>query len=315
VTAEGRHGAHLPALHLGEWEKTKDTLHLWVQILGKVRLASAPFRTHWWHAPLQVSARGLTTGRLVREGVVFDVELDFVEHALAVRTAGGGSERLPLHDGLSVAAFHANLMAALDRLGVRVVIRPQPFGVPMTTPFPEDTEHASYDAEYVERFWRILLAVNAVLDEFAGWFVGKQSPVHVYWHSFDLALSRFSGRRAPEPEAVDAVTREAYSHEVIAFGFWAGDRENPAPALYSYTAPEPEGLTEQALQPKGAAWAPSGGMAVLPYEEVRAAPDARRAMLMFWQTAYDAGARMAGWDRQELASAVFADGWRELDPA
>ena len=303
----------LPALPLDEWQATKDTLHLWAQIVGKVRLASTTFRNHWWHAPLYVSARGLTTTRLGYGSTAFDIEFDFTEHQLVARTDGGETERMALRDGLSVAAFYDELMALLGGLGIGVEIRAEPFGVPATPPFPDDTEHASYDAAYVERFWRLLVWADALLGEFAGWFSGKQSPVHLFWHSFDLALTRFSGRRAPEREGVDAVTRESYSHEVVSFGFWPGDAGLGGPAFYSYTAPEPDGLTEQPLRPAAARWADSGGMALLRYDDVRGRPDPRRAVLLFCQTAYDAGARMAGWERDELESSAFAGAWRELE--
>lgn len=293
----------LPALPLEEWEPTKDTLHLYLQVIGKIRLASTPAANHWWHVPLYVDERGLTTGRMRHDGVDFGVQVDLVDHAVVVRTAGGAAS-LTLWDGLSVAAFHDELLRALARFGVRPAIHAEPFGVPMTTPFPEDTGHASYDREYVGRFWRILLEVDWVLREFAGWFTGKTSPVHLFWHSLDLAVSRFSGRRAPGLGEVDPVTREAYSHEVISFGFWAGDRQVRAPAFYSYTAPEPAGLTAARLRPDGAFWAERGGSALATYwyEEMRAAPRPRQALLDFLQSAYEAGARAAGWDEPALRS-------------
>ena len=294
----------LPALPLAEWEATKDTLHLWVQIVGKVRMASTAPRNHWWHVPLYVDVRGLTTRRMHSpDGVSFQIDFDFVDHRLVVRTNRGEVESFTLVDGLSVAAFDEELHAALRRLGVDVAIREEPFGVPMTTPFPEDTEHASYDRDAVERFWRILDWSDAVLEEFAGWFCGKQSPVHLFWHGFDLALTRFSGIRASAlPD--DSVNREAYTHEVVSFGFWAGDQTLREPTYYSYTAPEPSGLREQALSPDDARWLEygAGSLAVLPYEAVRTARNPKAALLAFLQSAYEAGAGLAGWDRPELQS-------------
>lgn len=304
-------GHALPPLPLDAWEATKDTLHLYAQVVGKVRLACTAPQNHWWNAPLYVSARGLTTRRMICEGLSFEIDLDLIDHELVVRTDRGDVDSFALVDGLSVARFHGELMATLARRGIRPSIRPEPFGVPMTTPFPEDSEHASYDPEYVQRLWRILLAVETVFVEWAGWFTGKQSPVHLFWHSFDLALARFSGSRAPEHAGVDRVTAESYSHEVVSCGFWPGDASVRGPAFYSYTAPEPPGLTERPLLPADASWAESGGVALLPEKVVRTAGvPLRDALLAFLQTAYEAGATTAGWDRTELASSVLPAEWR-----
>jgi hypothetical protein len=290
----------LPELPLDGWEPTKDTLHLWTQIVGKVRLATATPRNHWWHATLYLDVRGLTARRLQRAGVTFEIRFDFVDHRLVVETSTGASESFELADGLSVAAFDERLHAALGALGVDVAIRETPFGVPITTPFADDHEHASYDRDAVERFWRILDWSDGVFEEFAGWYAGKTSPVHVFWHSLDLAVTRFSGRRVPVSETVDSVTREAYSHEVVSFGFWAGDRNVREPAYYSYTAPEPAGLREQPLRPDAARWTDT--LALLPYEAVRTAADPRGTLLAFLESAYQAGAVAAGWDRDDLRS-------------
>jgi hypothetical protein len=222
----------LPALPYPAWEPTKETLHLWAQIVGKVKLASAPPRNHWWHVPLYLDVHGLTT-RLLHgaEGTPFEIRFDFAAHRLVVETARA-EESFALAEGLSVAAFDRELHTALGRLGLDVAIVGQPFGVPTTTPFAEDEEHDSYDAEAVERFWRVLDWSADVLEEFAGWFCGKESPVHLFWHSFDLALTRFSGRRAPAQPDADAVSREAYTHEVVSFGFWAGDQNIREPSYY-----------------------------------------------------------------------------------
>ena len=295
----------LPELALEPWEPTKDTLHLWAQIVGKVRLAATPPQNHWWNAPLYVDARGLTTRRLRSEDDDFDVSFDFVAHELVVRTSRGDVDSFPLVDGLSVAAFHERFFALLAGLGIEVETKAEPFGIPVTTPFAEDSEHVSYDREAVERFWQALRWIDWTLQEFAGWFCGKTSPVHLFWHGLDLAVTRFSGTRAPAMPKADAVTREAYSHEVISFGFWPGDQKVRMPAFYSYTAPEPAGLAEQPLRPEAASWQQPFGsshLALLPYAEVRHSSDPRGTLLDFLQSAYEAGAATAGWDADGLRS-------------
>jgi Family of unknown function (DUF5996) len=293
----------LPPLPLGDWESTKDTLHLWSQIVGKTRLALMPRRNHWWNVALYPSARGLTTHRMPVEAGNLEIELDLVDHRLRARTRESEAE-FALHDGLSVADFYRRFTDTLTRLGVRVDIRATPFGVPMTTPFAVDREHASYDTDAVGRFLDILQWSADVLEEFAGWYCGKSSPVHLFWHSFDLACSRFSGTRAPPAPGVDSVTAAAYSHEVISFGFWAGDPTHPFPAYYSYTAPEPTDLTTRPLRPDGAVWTrqPNGSLAVLPYAEVRSATDPTSTLLEFLQSASEAGASLAGWDLADTAT-------------
>jgi hypothetical protein len=291
----------LPELHLADWRATKDTLHLYCQILGKVRLATAPARNHWWNVPLYVDVRGLTTRRLRHADTTFDITLDLVDHAAVVRTADGRVEAFELHDGLDVAAFDRRLHAVLAGLGIDVEIRELPFGVPMTTPFPSDHEHAAWDREHVERFWSALGWTDRVLEEFSGWFKGKTSPVHLFWHGLDLAVTRFSGRDAPPVDA-DPVTQEAYSSEVISFGFWAGDDNVGDAAFYSYTAPEPAGLRDQPLTPGEWTDTGSGSLAILPYDAVRTAPDPRATLLAFLQSAYEAGARTAGWDISRFES-------------
>lgn len=291
----------LPALPLETWEATKDTLHLWAQIVGKIRMASTALRNHWWHVPLYVDVRGLTTRRLhAADGTVFQIRFDFVDHRLVVETNAGASASFPLVDGLSVSEFDRNVHETLGELGVEVAIKESPFGVPMTTPFADDHEHASYDPAAVERFWRIVDWTDGVFEEFSGWFCGKTSPVHLFWHSFDLAVTRFGGKRAPALPGADGVTREAYSHEVISFGFWAGDQNVREPSYYSYTAPESAGLRERPLRPAAAKWTET--MALLPYEAVRTAADPRAALLEFLESAYEAGAGAAGWDREDLES-------------
>ncbi|GAA2589315.1 DUF5996 family protein [Actinomadura fulvescens] len=293
----------LPALPLGAWEATKDTLHLYTQIVGKIQLASAAPRNHWWHTTFRVTDQGYSTGRMLHDGISFTIAFDLVRHRLVVR-AGGREEAIPLRDGVSVAEFHHELKALLRELGLHVKIKAEPFGVPMTTPFADDTEHDAYDAEAVEDFRRALLWVDEVFREFRGWFTGKASPVQLFWHSFDLATARFSGRAAPEMEGADPVAREAYSHEVISFGWWPGDRKTGGPAFYSYTHPEPEELAGRPLRPPQAWWEPTGltHQARLTWDDVRRSPEPRDAVLDFLQSAYAAGAVTAGWPCEELYS-------------
>jgi hypothetical protein len=295
----------LPALRLNEWEPTKTTLHLWSQIVGKVRLGSTTPRNHWWHVPLYVAVRGLTTRRMHSPGgTSFQIDFDFVDHQLVVATNKGALKFFELVDGLSVAEFDERLRETLDELGIDVAIREIPFGMAIATPFPADTAHAAYDRKAVERFWRILDWTDQVFEEFAGWYSGKTSPVHLFWHSFDLAVTRFGGRRAPAIRDADLVTREAYSHELVSFGFWAGDETTPEPMYYSYTAPEPDGLRQARLSPDEAFWSEhgTGPLALLPFDAVRGAADPKTALLLFLESAYQAGADAFHWDRAELES-------------
>jgi hypothetical protein len=288
-----------PDIQLDAWRPTKNTLHLWLQIVGKIRLNTHPRVNHWWHVPLYVSPRGLTTRSIPYASGSFEIEFDFKEHALKIKTSDGRYEDFGLYDGLTVADFYASLMANLAKLGIEVQIRAVPYEAPSTTPFAEDHENKSYDKEYIERAHQVLVAVDDIFEEFRGRFTGKSTPVHLFWHSFDLALTRFSGRPAPPLPDANMVTREAYSHEVISFGFWFGDDKPEsvaAPAFYSYTAPKPDGLQDETLQPEKAFWTPDGGMALLMYEEIREMPDAKHMVLSFLESAYQAGAKRAGWD-------------------
>ncbi len=297
--------SELPELPLASWEATKTTLHLWIQIVGKVRMASTAPRNHWWHVPLYVDIRGLTTRRMhARGSVAFAIDFDFIDHRLVVRGNRGEIDSFELVDGLSVAEFNAQLHAILAARGVDVVIREKPYGLPITTPFPEDREHASYDREAVERFWRILEWTDAVLEEFAGWYCGKTSPVHLFWHGLDLAVTRFGGARVPARPDATRVDQETYSHEVVSFGFWTGDQNVREPSYYSYTVPEPADLRGQLLQPEAASWSEQAGgsLALLPYDAVRAAADPRSVLLGFLESAYRAGAGLSGWDQAALAS-------------
>ena len=294
----------LQPLDYSAWKLTKQTLHLYAQIVGKVKLATAPPRNHWWHIALHVDVRGLTTRRLTLDGASFDLSFDFLDHRLILRTDTGATSSFALDEDPAVATFDARVHELLREHGLDVRIQEQPYGMKVATPFPADEEDASYQREYVERFWRALGWADGVLDEFSGWFCGKQSPVHIFWHGLDLAYTRFSGRRAPQRDDVDAVTREAYSHEVISFGFWPGDDNVPDPSFYSYTAPEPPGLRDHALYPAGARWLeqPTGSLALMSYDLIRTAADPRAQLLAFLQSAYEAGADAAGWDADDLAS-------------
>jgi uncharacterized protein DUF5996 len=288
-----------PPMPLDEWRPTKNTLHLYLQIVGKIRLTMHPRINHWWHVPLYVSPRGLTTRAIPYIGGNFEIEFNFKDHQVEIRTSSGGYEDFALYDGLTVADFYSSLFSNLAKLGIEPKIWARPYEAPSTTPFAEDRENKSYDKKYIERFHHILVAVDDILEEFRGRFTGKSTPVHLFWHSFDLALTRFSGRPAPPMPEANMVTREAYSHEVISFGFWFGD-DKPnsvaAPAFYSYTAPKPESIEKEPLQPEKAFWTADGGMALLMYDDVRELPDARTKVLDFLESAYQAGARRANWD-------------------
>lgn len=289
-----------PPMPLAAWADTKETLHRFAQIVGKIRLDQAPPRNHWWHIPFHLTGRGTTT-RPMGSDPIFAIDFDFVDHRLVVATSTGDRASFSLQ-GLSVASFYDRLLATLASLQIRFSIRPVPFDLADSTPFPEDTGHASYDPAWVQRYWLVLSQVAQVLEQFAGRSYAKTSPVHHFWHTFDLAVTRFSDKRVDHPDTVDAVTREAYSHEVISFGFWFGDENVPEPAFYSYTSPEPPGLTDEPLRPAAASWVPNRGahLALLRYDDARAADDPRGEVLDFLESAYAAGARRAGWDAERL---------------
>jgi hypothetical protein len=294
-----------PALPYVEWEPTKQTLHRYVQIVGKVRMTLVPPLNHWWHVTLYVSARGLTTGPMPFAGETVEIELDFVDHRVHLRASDGRRAEFPLRDRLACARFYSDLFAALHDVGVDAKIDARPFDLGDSTPFPDDMLHDSYDAGAVERFWTILRLTDAAFATFRSRFNGKASPAQVFWHSFDLAHTRFSGRRAPPIEGADPVTAEAYSHELISFGWWPGDdRTTPFPAFYSYASPEPAGLRDQPLAAAGATWQDvgTGSLAVLPYDDIRTAADPAAELLAFYESVYRAGATAAGWDAAALAT-------------
>jgi len=288
-----------PALPYDDWRETCATLHMWTQVVGKVRLALAPHVNHWWQVPLYVGARGLTTTAIPYQDRTFDIEFDFVDHVLAIRTCEGDAQIVKL-EPKSVAAFHAETMAALGSLGLPVRIRTLPQEVADPIPFDEDIVHASYEREPVERFWRVLRSVDAVLKEFRGGFIGKASPVHFFWGSFDHCVTRFSGRRAPPMPRADKVTQEAYSHEVSSVGWWPGDATTPYPAFYSYASPEPAGFGDGPVRPAAAFYDRDAGQFRLKYDDVHTAASPREALLAFCQSTYDAAAGLASWTRGEL---------------
>ncbi len=311
-TTEQEERAELwPSLPFEAWKDTCETLHMWTQIVGKVRMELSPFVNHWWHVPFYVTARGLTTSPIPYRGSTFDVDFDFIDHMLLIRTSEGASKVLPLIP-CTVATFYREFMASLHTLGIEVTINTLPSEVQHPIRCDQDEVHASYDPVYVHRFWRILVQVDRVFKEFRAPFLGKCSPIHFFWGSFDLAVSRFSGRRAPERPGADLITREAYSHEVISCGFWPGDETFKEPAFYSYTVPTPPGLKAAALRP-GAAWYnPDLGEFLLRYEDVRLAPSPEQMLLEFLQSTYVAGATLAQWDRQALdREAPSPDGMHE----
>jgi uncharacterized protein DUF5996 len=288
-----------PALPLAAWEPTRATLHMWTQIVGKVRLALSPHQNHWWQVPLYVSARGLTTSAIPYNGGVFEIEFDFVDHALVIRR-GDGPARLLALAPKSVAAFHAELMAALRSLGIAVKIWTMPVEIPNPIAFDKDETHVSYEPEHANRFWRALVSADSVLKEFRGRFIGKCSPVHFFWGSFDLAVTRFSGRRAPPIPNADRITREAYSHEVSSVGWWPGDAMIGAPAFYTYAAPQPPGFAEAAVRPAATKFNTQLSQFLLMYDDARSAPSPREAVLEYCQSTYEAAANLAKWDRAAL---------------
>lgn len=288
-----------PELHLAEWRDTCETLHMWSQIVGKVRLALSPPVNHWWQVALYVSPTGLTTSAIPFDRGIFEVQFDFVRHRLVVQTDAGRQESLPLVP-MSVADFYRAFVGLLSEMNIKVKIWPVPVEIPNPIPFEEDTKHASYDREAVERFFRILILVDEAFKQFRCNFVGKCSPVHFFWGSFDLAVTRFSGRRAPERPEADSITREAYSHEVISAGFWPGSGEIQDAAFYAYAAPEPAGLDQSKIVPPQAYYHPTMHEFVLMYEEVRTAASPRQMLLDFLQSTYSAAAHLAKWDRNAL---------------
>ena len=294
-----------PSLPLEAWRDTYATLHLWTQIVGKIRLGLATPLNHWWHVPLYVTTRGLTTSPMPYGDRTLQIDFDFVDHWLDVHASDGATRSLPLAP-MSVADFHDAVLSVLDELGVNVSVWPMPVEIPAPiVRFTDDREHASYDRVAVERFWRILVRADRLLTAFRGRFRGKSSPSHFFWGGFDLAASRFSGRPAPPhpggyPNVGVSVMREAYSHEVSSAGFWPGGTGVEEPVFYAYAYPEPEGFAAARIEPEAAYYHPTLHEFVLPYEAVRAAGDPDRALLAFLQTTYEAAADHGRWDRAAL---------------
>jgi hypothetical protein len=272
---------------------------MWTQVVGKVRLALSPYVNHWWGVALYVTARGLTTSPMPSRDDTFEITFDFLDHQLLIDTSRGERRRLPLV-AQSVAEFYHAVMRALADLGIDVRIWPMPVEVPSPIRFTEDRVHAAYDAAAAAAWWHALVAVDSVLKEFRGEFIGKSSPVHFWWGAFDLAVTRFSGRRAPERPGVDAIMREGYSHEVMSAGFWPGSGAMPEPAFYAYAAPEPDGFKAARVGPSAAFYHADLGEFLLKYEDVRRAASPRSALLEYLRSAYEAAATHGGWNRAEL---------------
>jgi len=288
-----------PALGLDSWKETYATLHMWTQIVGKVRLRLTPVVNHWWNIPLYVTARGLTTSRIPYGERAFEVWFDFIRHHLVLETSDGLAKTLPL-EPRSVAEFYQEFMELLRSAEIEIKIWRMPVEISDPIAFDHDRIHASYDRASVEKFWRILLSVDTVFNQFRARFIGKSSPVHFFWGSFDLAVTRFSGRRAPERPGVDAMTREAYSHEVSSVGFWPGSDKVPGAAFYSYAVPEPQGFKDKRVRPDAAFYDPQLGEFLLMYDDVRKAVSPTASLLEFCQTTYEAAATLGNWDRGAL---------------
>ena len=306
MIAPARRAIEWPRLSLAAWDDTRATLQLWTQVIGKIRLAQAPLINHWWQVPLYVTARGLTSSPVPYEGYSFQIDFDFVDHQLRIETSRGGRERIALRP-CSVAAFHGEVMERLRALGIEVRIWSMPVELEDPIPFEEDVAHTSYDAEQAQRFWRVLVQVDRVLTLFRARVIGKVSPVHFFWGSFDMAVTRFSGRTAPPhpgaPNLADFVTREAYSHECSSCGFWPGGAGISEAAFYAYAYPAPDGFGRVPVRPAAAYFHEGLSEYILPYEAVRQSSDPDRELLEFLQSTYEAAADLGRWDRAALERA------------
>ena len=293
-----------PPIPFAEWKETAATLHMWTQIIGKIRLTQTPWINHSWHVTLYVTSRGLTTSPIPHGFHTFEIRLDFIDHELRILKSDGLTRTLKLQSQ-SVAKFYDAVMKALNDLELPVKINMFPNEIENPIPFDQDEEHRSYDPEYANRFWRVLVQSDRVFKQFRSRFCGKCSPVHFFWGSFDLAVTRFSGRPAPPhpggvPHLPDAITREAYSQEVSSLGFWPGNAAMPTPIFYSYAYPEPPGFAEAKIQPDAAFYEAKLHEYVLPYDAVRSAENPDEMLLDFAQTAYDAASKLGKWDRDAL---------------
>ena len=288
-----------PALPLEAWQDTYDTLHMWTQIVGKIRKTLTPLVNHWWNVTLYVTSRGLTTSPIPYGTRTFEISFDFIDHKLEILTCEGLTKQIELAPK-TVAQFYQELMDSLHALDINVKIHAAPDEVANPIPFAEDFTHKSYDPESAHTFWRILVTVDCVFKEFRGRFIGKCSPVHFFWGSFDLAVTRFSGRPAPERPGADPITREAYSHEVISAGFWPGGGEIKGPAFYAYAAPEPSGFKTARVQPEAAFYHSGMSEFFLMYDDIRRAESPKTMLMEFLESTYAAGADLAKWDRASL---------------
>jgi hypothetical protein len=291
-----------PALPLEAWEDSKKTLHLYLQIVGKIQLALMPPKNHWWNITLLVSAKGITSHQIPYEKGYFEILFNLKKHRLEVTTSEGGQGFFPLHDGLSVSGFYRQLTALLLGFGIEFKIKDTPYDNESTIPFAEDKEHYHYDPEYVHRFWQILVQVDKAMQEFSGRFLGKTCPVHIYWHHLDLTVTRFCGKSVGLWPGASKVEAESYNQEVISFGFWPGDKDVRGAAFYSYTYPAPKGIDEEELTPGAAKWVQQNGspMAILMYDDLRALPNPTETLMEFMESAYQAGIAHAKWPAKDL---------------
>lgn len=284
-----------PPLPLEAWKETKETLHLYLQIIGKINLACSPPVNHWWHITFRPTATGLTTGPMPYRHLLFEINFDFIQHELIITTSEGARKVIDLEDGLTVAHFYKAVFSSLSDLGIVVKILAEPYDHKSKEPFETDTRHAAYDKTYINRFWQVISQITPVFQQYRGQFTGKSSPVQLFWHSFDLAVNRFSGRPAPLGSG-NHVADNAYSHEVISVGFWTGDDNISMPAFYGYVYPEPKQLMAEPLQPQEAYWytRPTGGaMAILNYDDLRQASSPHETLLDFLESVFRAGAKLA----------------------
>ncbi len=291
-----------PDLPLNSWIDTKETLHRYLQIVGKLRLSLMPKDNHWWHLTLYVNSRGLTTHSIPVKDFTFEIQFDFIDHHLKIHTSKGEERSFPLQEGLSVKEFYNNICALLKELNIEVKIIAEPYDLSDSIPFDQCTSHHSYDKNSVEKAWQILMQVDTVFQEFSGRSYSKTCPVHIYWHHLDLVVTRFSGKKAPPLSTSSKVEQEAYSHEVISFGFWFGDENITEPAFYSYTYPSPDNIGLEPLRPATAKWVDSNGspMALLLYKDILSDENPRQLILDFLESSYAAGAKLAGWNMEEL---------------
>jgi hypothetical protein len=301
MTHAAAHVDNLPELPYASWQDTLFTLHMWTQIVGKIRMSLTPLVNHWWNVPLYTTARGLTTSPMPYSSRTLEICFDFIAHKLILETSEGEIRELPLKPQ-TVADFYQTLMKTLSQLAMPVSIWTTPceLAPELTIPFEKDTQHKSYDAEAVHKFWRILMWVDNAMKDFRSSFLGKASPVHFFWGSFDLAVTRFSGRRAPERPGADPVTREAYSHEVSSAGYWPGSAAFPNAAFYSYASPVPAGFSGRKVNPPAAYFHPELGEFLLLYDDVRTADSPKDALMAFLQSTYEAAADLGNWDRAAL---------------